>query len=134
MLECTWAAAVLMARLPLFESFTRPAVVQNDGFACYRMRIVEGNGGGRRPKPRGRLNEGVGTQGILRIQRLGHGNEINRRLRPAFGETAVPERKIAQRLDLPYPILTNEVVLVDAAFPPGALLALCRFVQSRLHH
>src|SRR5580692_1758216 len=134
MLECTWAAALLMARLPLLESFTRPAVVQNDGFACYRMRIVEGNGVGRRPKPRGRLNEGVRTQGVLRIERLGHGNEINRRLRPAFGKTAMPERKIAQRLDLPYAILANIVVFVDAAFPPCALLTLRRLVQSRLHH
>src|SRR5580700_3473299 len=98
MLECTWAAAVLMSRLPLFESFARPAVVKHDGFACHRMRVVKGNGVGRRPKPRCRLNEGVGTQGVLRIQRLGHGNEINRRLRPAFGKTAMPERKIAQRL------------------------------------
>src|SRR4051812_34544160 len=88
----------------------------------------------RGPQARLRLHVLIGTEWILREQGLCHGDEIDRCLLPALGEAAMPERKVAQRLDPPGIGLADKVVLVETAFPPGAWIALRALVQAGLHH
>ena len=96
---------------------------------------MEGDGVGRRPQPRARLDQGVGAERIAGIELalVRHRDEVDRGLRPALGEAAVPEGIVTQRLDLPDAVLLHIFILVNAAFPPGALLALGGFVQAGLH-
>src|SRR5262249_57436397 len=99
-----------------------------------RMRVMEGNRVGRWPEPRLRSDELIGSDRVLRVECLRHGQEIDRGLGPAFRETAVPERVVPYRLDLPHSVLVHVAVLVDPTLPPSALPALSRVMQARLHH
>src|SRR5271165_3057731 len=85
----------------LFEAFTRPAVVDENGSTGHGMRKMERHGIGCRPQPRRRTDQRIRPQRVLGIQLRGHRDEIDGRLRPAFGEAAMPEREVAQRLYFP---------------------------------
>src|SRR5215475_12602537 len=98
------------------------------------MRVMERHRIRRGPQPRLGILELIGPLGIFRVTGGVHGDEVDRGLLPAFREAAMPEREIAQRLELPDTAVADVVVLVEATLPPGALLTLGRLVQSRLHH
>src|SRR5580658_10825901 len=128
------AFAIQARRSSILESLTRAGVVEDDRFAGDGMWVMKLDGVGRRPQARRWYNQLIRAQWVLRVERAGHRDEIDRGLRPALGEASVPEREVAQHLDLPDTLLAHVVVLVDAAFPPCALSALGRLVQSGLHH
>src|SRR6184192_4946179 len=110
----------------VLEALARAAVVEHDRFSGHGVLVVERDRVGRGPEPRLRIHELIRSDGVLRVECPGHGDKIDRGLRPPLGEAAVPEREITQRLDLPYPVLAHVVVLVEATFPPGALPTLGR--------
>src|SRR5215469_645899 len=117
----------------ILESFARAAVVEHDRLARHRMRVMERDSVRRGPEARLRIHQFVGADRILRVEGLGHGLLVDRRLLPPFREAAVPEGVVAQRLDLPHAALANVLVLVNATLPPGALPPLGRLVQTCLH-
>src|SRR6266853_4612730 len=134
MVDFTSSVAGLMRISAIVEPFARAAVVNQDGAEGYGMRVVEGDGVGRGPQARRRIDQRVRAQRILWEQRLRHRSEVDGRLLPAVGKAAMPKREVAQYLDLPHAFLADIVVLVDSAFPPGARLAFGRLVQAGLHH
>src|ERR1700722_5781356 len=133
MSSATSALRIQTPTSSILESFARAAVVEHYRLAGHRVRIMKRHGIGRGPQPRRWVYQRVGTERILRVERLGHRNEVDRRLRPTLIEAAMPEREVSQRLDLPDAVFAHIVVLVDAALPPGALRPLGRLVQTGLH-
>src|ERR1043165_6355275 len=99
------------------------------------MGMVEGHGIGRRPEARAGFDQGIGAERIAGVELalVRHRDEVDRALRPALGEAAMPEGIITQRLDLPDAVLLHIFILVYAALPPGALIALGALVQAGLH-
>src|SRR5215472_479466 len=91
----------------ILEPLARAAVVQHDRLTGHRMRVVEGDGVGRWPKPRLGLDECVWTTGILRVERLEIGDVIDGCLRPSLLEGAMPERVVPYGLDLPHSVLAH---------------------------
>src|SRR5579863_537662 len=80
------------------ESLAGATIVQSDRLAGHRMRIVKRDGVGRGPEARWRIDQCIGTHGVLRKQKLRHRQEVDRGFRPALSKGAVPERVIAQCL------------------------------------